>query len=473
MSDNRYMSSDIDPNTDTHVNDVREKVLGMLHGALKGDDTLHNAAQLAILNDFDGMDAQAFLKQLRTYSLILDAFRETAAFPEMVGLLANLLRSGIHKVDGSAMDCLSVRRDAIQMNVDGNSTIIGTINGELLSILSLGKESREAERQLRMIERLVAHRNEENLRAVADAFKIPEHDTEKITLMITRLFDGQGSFVRKTFEPMIEELAHHGNHAFELLWCYFKVLKSRPDRVAFLNALQHLISRINRPKHALRFLLADFCRYPDRVEPSDRNAIMLANILLRTYNKELDVDIEMTPEEVLNVRNGLDQDVIRYVQFRLDAMDHRFTTKVRTIHEKMVARLEDAALAKQMPSVRHLLFLEREILIFLSLLAGKTAHLILSSALGEYGDPDAGIYRHLRAKIYLPVFLQHLKIVVRGMGRVGSRDDVAQLRQVSENGLALAQLNDSTEYQRSVVRTMAWIENAIRGITTDSWQQLP
>jgi hypothetical protein len=43
--------------------------------------------------------------------------------------------------------------------------------------------------------------------------------------------------------------------------------------------------------------------------------------------------------------------------------------------------------------VRHLLFLEREIFIFLSLLSGKTAHLILVSALNEYGDPKAGIYR--------------------------------------------------------------------------------
>jgi hypothetical protein len=158
-----------------------------------------------------------------------------------------------------------------------------------------------------VIDRLVKHRSDNNLQAVSRSFKIPLHDIKKITLLIERLFDGQGNFIRKTFEPMLDELARHGNHAFELLWCYFKALKGRANRVSFLNALQHLISRIKRPKHALRFLLADFCRHPEKVEPSDRNAIMLANILLRTYNKELDVDIEMTPEEVLNVRNGLDK----------------------------------------------------------------------------------------------------------------------------------------------------------------------
>jgi hypothetical protein len=199
---------------------------------------------------------------------------------------------------------------------------------------------------------------------------------------------------------------------------------------------------------------------------------MLANILLRTYNKELDVDIEMTPEEVLNVRNGLDRDVVQYAMFRIDSVEYRFSTKVRAIHEKLVTCLNATTTGVQAPSVRHLLFLEREIFIFLSLLSGKTAHLILVSALTEYGDPEAGIYRHLRAATYLPVFLQHLKIIVRGVGRVGTRDDVGLLKQISEYGFQLSQLGGSPENQRSVVRTMGWIENVIRSITTANWHSV-
>jgi len=339
----------------------------------------------------------------------------------------------------------------------------------LLSILTLGKESRETEHQLMAIDRLVRLRSDENLDGISRCFKIPVHDVQQITRSIEKLFDEQGNFIRKTFEPMIGELAGHGNCAFQLLWCYFKVLKSRTNRVAFLNTLQHLISRINRPKHALRFLLADFCRHPDQVAPSDRNAIMLANILLRTYNKELDVDIEMTPEEVLNVRNGLDREVVGYARFRIDALDYRFSTKIQTIHEKLTAQLNDPTAGKQKPSIRHLLFLEREILIFLALLSGTTARRILIAALTEYGDPKRGIYRNYRATAYLPVLLQHLKIIVRGVGRVGTRDDVVQLRQVSEHGLALSEISGTPENQRAVVRTMEWVESAIRGITTSAW----
>ena len=180
----------------------------------------------------------------------------------MLTLLANLLRTGIYKVDGEALDAVTVRRDAIQVVVEGKSTLIGTVNGEFLTILSLGKESRETKRQLMVIDKLVKRRNDENLQAVSHAFKI-------------------------------------------------------------------------------------------------------------------------------------------------------------SIHEKMVALLNATTPDKQRPSVRHLLLLEREIFIFFSLLSGKTAHLILISALTEYGDPKSGIYGNLRAATYLPVFLQHLKILVRGVAGWG------------------------------------------------------
>jgi hypothetical protein len=470
--DRRFLSADIDPAKPTNVSNLKEQALQLIHQELAGNQKLRDDAVAAILKDFEGMGAEVFLKQLHTYSLIINTLKNKVVLDEMVPLLANLLRAGIHKVDGKALDAVTVRRDAIQVIVDGKSTMIGTVNGQLLTILSLGKENRETERQLMGIERLVEHRNDKNLQAVSHAFKIPLHDTEKITLLIEKLFDGRGNFIRKTFEPMLDELARHGNHAFELLWCYFKALKGRANRVAFLNALQHLISRIERPKHALRFLLADFCRHPDRVEPSDRNAIMLANILLRTYNKELDVDIEMTPEEVLNVRNGLERDMVHYAQFRIDTVEYRFSSKVATIHENMITRLNANAPGKQIPTVRHLLFLEREIFIFLSLLSGKTAHLILVSALNEYGNPKAGIYRTLRAATYLPVFLQHLKIIVRGVGRVGTREDVGLLRQIREQGFPLSELSGNLENQRSVVRTMEWIDKVIRNITTANWHSV-
>jgi hypothetical protein len=470
MTEKHLLPTDIDSSEELAWNKLKEQALYLVHQELREKQPLHDDATVAVLNDYNNMGPGEFLQQLLTFSLVLGTLKNRASFPKMQAYFAELFRYGISKVSGKALDVIMVRRDAIQAVIEGKSTLIGSVDNELLTILSLAKESRETQLQLRAVSNLVAQRNTENLQSVSAAFKIPIYDAGKITLLIDKLFDGQGNFVRHRFDPMLDELARYENHAFQLLWSYFKAVQGRVNRIAFLNALQHLISRINRPKHALRFLLADFCRNPKEIQPSDRNAIMLSNILLRTYNKELDVDIEMTPEEVLNVRNGLDKEVVHYAKFRIDSVEYRFPAKVRAIHEKLVERMYANIPDAQAPSIRHLLYLEREIFIFLSLLSGKTAHQILIQALAEYGDPKAGLYRHLRTTTYLSVFLQHLKVIVRGIGRVGTIDDIDLLKQVSNTGYQLSQIDGTPDNQRAVARTLEWIDNAIRSITIERLQ---
>jgi hypothetical protein len=284
--------------------------------------------------------------------------------------------------------------------------------------------------------------------------------------MLQKAFSGRANADSPVREAALQSLVQHEIPAFELLWYGFQVQDHPASRLAVLNTLQHLISRIKRPKQALRFLLGDFCRQSDRVAPSDRFAIMLSNILLRTYNKELGVDIDMTPEEVLNVRNGLDEDMVRYAQFRIDALDDRFAEKVRRIHARLVSRIIAAGSRGQSPSVRGLMLLEREIYIFLALLSGQTARRLLIRALTEYGDPLAGIYRHFEACDGPPPdLLGQLKIAVRGLGRVGMPDDVGLLLRVCTNSMRLAELNGASNPRRAVGRITEWVENAIRNMT--------
>jgi hypothetical protein len=46
------------------------------------------------------------------------------------------------------------------------------------------------------------------------------------------------------------------------------------------------------------------------------------------------------------------------------------------------------------------------------------------------------------------------------------------LRQISEYGYQLSELSGTLENQRSVVRTMEWIDNVIRSITTADWHSV-
>jgi len=162
MNDGRFLSADIDPIKDTNVNQLKDRALVLIRDELNADTSLSAAASVAIISEYDGMGPDALLTQLRTFSLMLSALKNEDVYQEMLSILAALLRSGIYKVDGAAMDAILVRRDAIQVDIDGQLTLIGSMDAELLTSLSLGKESRETERQLSVIGRLVKSRTEDN-----------------------------------------------------------------------------------------------------------------------------------------------------------------------------------------------------------------------------------------------------------------------------------------------------------------------
>jgi hypothetical protein len=464
MKDDRYLSADIDPSADVRMQRVKAQALALIRCELTTDPNLYDDAESAILADYDGMDAKSFLNQLCTFSLILNHLEKKEAYQPMVSLLASLLRIGICKVSNDALEAVTIFQNGLKIKVGSHVTLVGTMNSELLAIVSQIKEIQMIEQRLAMVEKLINQPTEENLKPVSHACQLPVKEIERILFLTRNGFGEQRNFIRSVFEMSLGELACHGSRAFEFSWCVLKGIEGRSNRIAFLNALQYLISRMQSSRAALRLILADFCRLPNRVMLSDRNTMMMANVLLRTYNKEFDVEVEMTPEEVLNVRNGLDKDLVNCTQFWIDALEARFAAKVRTIHEKLIALLEYPPQSKAEFTIRHLLLLEREVFIFLSLSAGRTAHKILISALNEYGDPDAGIYRYPRAASYLPVFLQQLKIIARGVGRIGTTDDVKLMHKISQHGLKITQLYGSRENQVALTRTMRGIDTAMRSI---------
>jgi len=61
-----------------------------------------------------------------------------------------------------------------------------------------------------------------------------------------------------------------------------------------------LNKEIRQPIRIIRFLLGDFVVDPSVIFFPDRNAMMLAIQCLRTYNKQSQIDIELTPETAMD-----------------------------------------------------------------------------------------------------------------------------------------------------------------------------
>jgi len=271
--------------------------------------------------------------------------------------------------------------------------------------------------------------DQQDYETIAEDYNITPGDAEDLVDLLKGCFDEKGHFLRPAFEMNISAFARYETKIFEFLWQYLKEVQRREDRVAFLNSMQTLIDQMQQRKEALKTVLRDFLSKPEDTFFADRNALILANLLIRRYNKELRMDIEISPEEILRVSEGLDPDAVKEISLFLEEKQEPLFHKMRTIHRKTkesLAGIPDASAF----SVRYLLSLERECYIFFSLVGGSVCHRIVYAAVKEYGDPDAEIYHLAESSRVLKGLIQLLRVTVRALGRFGEPEDLSLLQQV-------------------------------------------
>jgi len=304
------------------------------------------------------------------------------------------------------------------------------------------------------------HFNTRDYEILSRDFDISPMDVREILHLLQRCFDTDGRFSKIDFEECVGEFSRYEAKVFEILWHFLKQPMHRDDRIAFLNALQLLFVQMETPEKALEVLLGDFLEEPDAVRFSDRNALMLANLLLRRYNKELDIDIEITPEEVFLVKEGLNREAATAGLMLVDAENEALFEKIRTIHRKIVIALDSGYKSTDDMNLKYLLSLEREIHIFVALLGGDVARSILRSAINEYGNPDAEIYRLADDPATIEAFLQHLKVLVRGLGRSGEASDAWVIDNVVDRREDFFNFSKENRHVALVNRVLEWAERS-------------
>lgn len=308
------------------------------------------------------------------------------------------------------------------------------------------------------VSKRIQARMNHDFKALAANFEISPRAAREIIWLYQSCFDVQGSFLRSTFEKNVSRFARHEKKIFEILWKFLKETPRRNNRLPLLNSLQLLVAEIKRPIQSTKVLLADFTRNPEIVNYPDRNAVMLLNQLLRAYNKEVIIDIEITPEEVLLVKSGLDENVVNYVTWKVEGQQKKFLKKMGTIRERLVEAL-DRDLSQEPPlPIRFLLALEREVHIFLALVGGGTAIEIMRSELEVYGNPASQIYHLKQSPGQRETLLSHLAALIRGFSRLGCQSDLFLLDEVKRRQNQFMGLHPDIRYQALVRRVMGLID---------------
>ena len=418
--------------------------------------------------DFASITDDDLGERLTIITDLLNSMEKNPRGPRLMQEVLGRMEQGMDQAANDLFDDFVVDDKGIKYWSDKGEKTVDNVDKRLLNVVEEARQKSVNQKKNRMALDPTAELSEQDLETIAGDFDIPVKDVKKIFDTFKNCFDSQNNFLRASFDKNVPEFAQCKKKVFDILWEFLKQTPHRSDRLPFINSLQFLIRETKNPISAIKVLMSDIIMDPGSVQYSDRNAVMLASQFLRTYNKEKNMDIEITPEEVLLVQEGLDASVVNYAKWKVDSSQKAFFDKFITIRKKLIESLDiDSTDSHHLP-IRFLLALEREIHIFLSLVGGTAAYTVIKGALTVYGNPGSQVYLMKESQNNMTALLQHLAVLIRGFGRLGTQKDLDLLNEVKNNEDGFLALGNDTRHEALVKRILGWVDASKNSITARS-----
>jgi hypothetical protein len=432
------------------------------------DDPQYETALKAVLSDsYEQLDTTDIGRRLAAVSGLIYAVEKRCQDPAVIDRLLFVLQDRLILASERVLANIHVQNQGLKLFSNGRAVIAGLMHQRLIDLVSLVKDKVVTRQKYEIIRGVGFDFNPSGFHTIARGFGLQPNNVHLLMELLKHCFDADGGFHREAFESNVERMAPHADTLFEMLWCFLKLTPRRRDRLAFVNAIPVLMTHLKDPDHALRFILDDLCQDIFQIDFTDRNALVLANILLRTENKELYLDLLRTPEHVLDQAIDKNSAAKRYVVWRLNTDNIRIVTKFKTIHMALANALHSTRDEQAEPQETQYLFaLEREVLIFMSLAGSMAARGYLHHALLQYGDSSAEIYQNNYIGHYLSQLINHLRIVIRGLGCLGELDDMAVLMVLKSHVEPLSALATHPAQALAVKRAFKWVDASIKAIQT-------
>ena len=368
------------------------------------------------------------------------------------------IEKGLDHLPDEMYNNMSVKgSEASTFNIDGQETKF-LLHEKILDFLSFFIRRSSIKKKVQDIANKNVWFDDDDYAVIAKNFKISKEDAVNLISLLRDCFDFNGNFRRSFFEKNLQGFVSCGSKVFEFLWHYLKELPLRNDRVAFLNALQALVAQFEQPKLALEILLSDIFDRSATVKFSDRNAFILATALLCSSKSAGRSHIELTPEDVLQTKDDLNPDTIAAVQKFFEQHHEYIIEKFRLITERLLKSSAKENFAEHEMQPRFFLYLIREMVIFFSLIGGKSAHAIIRGVVLEFGDPFSAYYREMKNKENLRHSLQLLQIAARSLRIFADPQDTNLLWEIVSNEDAFVKLYDEPDPLNHVQRVMEKIK---------------
>jgi hypothetical protein len=377
------------------------------------------------------------------------------------------LNERLDQVKDHVIDEVHVLKDSGQDCDADTPAPEGTVHRQVYEMVEFYKgRSNTRKKMVGMVHRSIEF-NPRDYDILAKDFRISRDDAVCLVQKLKGCFSESGRFQKRGFSAAYEHFKLYEQKIFGFLWHHMKDVIMPEDRVVFLNALQELTARMKQPKRAFKILLEDICNDPETVQFSDNKAVMLANLIIHRPDKSL-ANYEITPEDIVLNHQNLDRMVVKYAAWRIDKERELFFAKVKTIHNKLAEALCLGETCHQHIPASVLLNLERELFIFLSMVACDTGKAILRSAVSEYGDPSSEIYHQKESAKFMGGIIQNLRVSLRGVGSVGSMSDVSIIEAVKQHNEDFQRLKNDRQFRAQARLVTEWADEAIKIIKFNS-----
>ena len=439
--------------------------------SLAADSPMDAASMIQAVygDDYEKIDSVHLGHRLHASNGLLESVEENPERTRIEKEILGNIETRLDEVRDQVIDDL-FSRERLSASGDGaQEGILGGLSENLRSMVTHTKYRADARKKLRGIVHQDVELSQEEIEALAKDFQTSFEDCQNFVRLLRSCFNADGRFSKRQFADIVSVLIRYEEKVLEFLWNYLQDAIHEDDRIAFLNSLQLLITRMSQPKKSIGMLLTDFCRDASTVKHSDAKSLMLSSLLVRKYDQAL-VDVEISPEEILQIDDSVDVAIANYVVWKIDRDQRQFFEKIQTIHQQLIGAVDkETESASDLP-LAYLLDLEREAYIFFSMVGGLTGRSIILSAVKEYGNPESIVYQSGNPAMQASWFLKLLRVAVRGLARVGQPDDVAVLDMLHQRGPGLAAMDASPEHQEQIKRILEWatLSSRIIGDTPES-----
>jgi hypothetical protein len=236
-----------------HANFANESVGGSPQKAAKVLKSVYG-------NDYKKIDSKNLNERLQLSSNLLNSIEKKSGSQRMEKEILGNIETRLEQVQEKVFDDLFTLKETDEVVFGENLTVFERLHEKLLDTVTFFKRRIDTKKKMKEIVNRPIDFSLKDFETLAKDFDIPVGEAKKLTEMLKECFDEQGRFRRGVFKKVMPEFSRYERKIFEFLWHYLKEYIHQEDRTAYLNSLQLLITKMQKPKLSIRVLLSDFCQ---------------------------------------------------------------------------------------------------------------------------------------------------------------------------------------------------------------------